>query len=100
MIKHIVMWKVKENVEGISREQNIRRMQALLETLPGLIPEIQLFEVGQALETKNASFDLVLYSSFASPKDLKHYLDHPEHQKVAEFVRAVTAERAAMDYEI
>ena len=100
MIKHIVLWKLKDHAEGVARGQNIRRLQALLETLPGLIPEIKTFEVGQTLKPSEEGYDLALYSTFATRQALKRYVEHPGHVKVANFVRAVTAQRAVLDYEI
>ena len=100
MIKHIVLWKLKDHAEGENRERNLERMQALLEALPGLIPEIKVFEVGRALEPSPTTYDLALYSEFASREGLQRYIDHPEHQKVVQYVRAITDQRAAMDYEL
>jgi hypothetical protein len=100
MVKHIVLWKLKDNAEGSPRARNLERAQALLEALPGVIREIKEFEVGQVLEPSVSGFDLALFSSFASREALQKYLDHPEHQKAAKFIRAVTAQRAAVDYEI
>ena len=47
MIKHIVMWKFKEEAEGKSRAENIAIVKADLEALKGVIPQItDDFEVG------------------------------------------------------
>jgi hypothetical protein len=100
MIKHIVLWKLKDFAEGATRDKNLQRMQGLLEALPGLISEIKSFEVGQVLETEKDGYDLALYSAFDSPEGLRRYIEHPEHQKVVKFVRAVTAQRAVADYEV
>lgn len=34
MIKHIVMWKFKENAEGCTKDENIAKIKAMLEALP------------------------------------------------------------------
>jgi heme-degrading monooxygenase HmoA len=99
MIRHIVLWKLKDQAEGASREQNIKHMRALLEALPGVISEIKGFEVGQNTPRDETAYDLALYSTFASREALQVYIEHPEHQKVVRFVRAVTAQRALVDYE-
>jgi len=99
MLRHIVLWKLKDQAEGAGRAQNIQRMRAMLEALPGVISEIKGFEVGQNAPSDETSYDLALYSTFASRQALQAYIEHPEHQKVVSFVRAVTAQRALVDYE-
>ena len=100
MIKHIVLWKLKDQAEGAGREQNLTRLRAMLQTLPALIPEIKTFELGQTLEPSESTYDLALVAAFATRETLQRYIEHPEHQKVAQFVRSVTAQRALVDYEI
>jgi hypothetical protein len=39
MIKHIVMWRLKEFAEGAAKAENALRMKEILETLPVKIPE-------------------------------------------------------------
>jgi len=100
MIKHIVMWKLKENAAGLNREQIAKKMKHDLESLAGVIEAIQRIEVGINILPSDAAFDVSLYSEFASWDDLKAYLNHPEHQKVVAFVREVVANRHVVDYEI
>jgi len=45
---------------------------------------------------KSVTFD----SLFVSEEALAAYIVHPEHKRVGEFVRAVTKDRACMDYEV
>ena len=46
------------------------------------------------------SYDLVLYSEFASPEALKAYATHPDHVAVAGFIRTVVTTRVCVDYEV
>ena len=41
MIKHIVIWKLKEFAEGCSKIENAQKMKKLLEGLQSVIKEIQ-----------------------------------------------------------
>ncbi len=99
MVKHIVMWTIKET-DGFSKSQNGLRLKEKLMMLPGLISEIIEFEVGINTIESAAAFDIVLVSAFATWDDLDAYRTHPEHLKVVDFVGQVRQERAVVDYEI
>jgi len=100
MIKHIVMWTIKESAEGRSKQENIDLLKDRLEALPDLIPEIQFYEIGLNISESDSAYDVVLLSHFASQKDLKTYQTHPGHLKVAEFVSNIRDQGAVVDYEI
>jgi hypothetical protein len=95
MIKHIVMWKFKDEVV----EADKLEMKRLLESLQGVVPSLINIEIGMDLVGKEASKDMVLYSEFKSMDDLAAYAGHPAHLKVVEFVKPLVAERAVVDYE-
>ena len=96
MIKHIVMWKFREDVPESDRLEMKRR----LESLQDAVPCLRHIEVGLDLSEKAASMDMVLYSEFGSMEDLAAYAGHPEHLKVVEFVKPLISDRAVVDYEI
>ncbi len=100
MIKHIVLWKLKNVAEGASREQNASKMKNDLEALRNKIPVIRHIEVGINMVPSDAAYDVALYSEFASEKDLDTYQKHPEHLKVADFVGKVRESRVVVDYKI
>ncbi len=96
MIKHIVMWKFKDEVA----EADKLEMKRQLEALKGVVPSLIDIEVGMDVVGSDASKDMVLYSEFAALDDLKAYAIHPEHLKVVEFVKPLVCERAVVDYEV
>jgi hypothetical protein len=98
VIKHIVMWKLKEGAECGDRIQNMRKMKQDLEALRAKIPQVRHIEVGINAIPSEASYDVVLYSEFENEKDLDLYQKHPEHVKVAEFVATIRERRAVVDY--
>jgi len=100
MIKHLVLWKLKENAEGKTRQENALDLKAALEGLKGKVPEIQALEVGLNYNTADTASDLSLYSEFKSREDLERYQKHPDHLKVVELVKKVTQERRVSDYEV
>ena len=98
MLKHIVMWKLKEVAECGDRIQNARKMKHELEALKNKIPQIKHIEVGVNSIPSEGSYDVVLYSEFESEQDLATYQKHPEHLKVAAFITTVRERRAVVDY--
>ncbi|HYA89105.1 MAG TPA: Dabb family protein [Nitrospirota bacterium] len=100
MIKHIVMWKLKEIAECGDRLQNAKKMKHDLEALKRVIPQIRHIEVGLNSLPSEGSYDIVLYSEFENEKDLEIYQKHPDHVKVAEFISTVRERRAVVDYTI
>jgi hypothetical protein len=99
MIKHIVMWKLKENDKENDKFENAKTIKNKLESLNGVIPEIKYIEVGVNSEKFENNYDVVLISEFDSFEDLDIYQKHPEHVKVGKFVKSVAEIRTAVDYE-
>ena len=100
MIKHIVMWTLKDQAEGHTKAENLATMKTLLEALPALVPGVVELEVGVNLFEAVPPTDIALYTAFASKEALKAYAAHPEHMKVVAFIKSVAAERRVIDYEI
>ena len=99
MIKHIVMWKLKDHAEGADKATNAARMKAKLDGCAGLVPGIVEFEVALARPDLEATYDVVLYSVFADRGALDAYQEHPQHVALKPFIGAVRIERQCMDYE-
>jgi len=97
MVKHIVMWKLKDFAEGKSREENIQYIKSMLEALPNVIKEIKFIEVGANIH-EDKTYDAVLYSEFETIEDLETYQNHPEHKKVSAYVSKVRDGRIVGDY--
>ncbi len=98
MLKHIVMWRFKDEANGNSKVENIEKFKGMLEGLVGVIDEIVSLKVGGNVIESDTASDLVLNSTFKSVEDLNAYNLHPEHQKVLAFGKEVICERRAVDY--
>ena len=99
MIKHIVIWKLKEEAEGNSKIENGLKMKQLLENLVGKVSGIVSLHVGlKTSESPANSDDVILVSEFKTWADLDFYANHPEHLKVGEFIKKVVEKRSAVDY--
>ena len=99
MIKHIVVWKLKKNVQNKSKQENALKAKKLLESLNGKISGMLHLEVGINFSKINESSDIVLYSEFQDKQSLNAYMKHPEHVKVKTFVQLISYERRLIDYE-
>ncbi len=100
MIKHIVMWKLKDFAEGKSKSENAQIIKKGLEELKDKISQIKFIEVGVNFNESSQAYDCVLYSEFETVEALNIYQNHPEHLKVAEFVGKVREARVVGDYEV
>ena len=100
MIKHIVMWKFKEEAEGATKQENILKVKAMLEALPEKIDFIREMQVNINVNPKESMYDAVLISEFDSLEDVERYRVHPEHKKISSFVSLIREGRASVDYEI
>lgn len=94
MIKHIVMWKFKEN-----ERENMLLFRERLLALKGKIPEIRAMEVGVNVNPSDRSYDAVLVSEFDSLEELKSYSENPLHVEVAEFCKTIRTGSVSVDYE-
>jgi hypothetical protein len=98
MLKHIVMWRLKETTDPAEQQANARRMKELLEALPAQIKQIRQLEVGINTIPDGSAADVVLVSAFNCADCLAAYQAHPAHQEVVAFVRTVVSERRVIDY--
>ena len=98
MVKHIVMWKVMDEYEGMPAAVCIEKALAGLQTLKGKVPSLIDVEVGSNFNESEMAFDMVLYSTFKDREGLDEYQNHPEHLKVAKFIRSIAVERHVVDY--
>lgn len=100
MVKHIILWTLKEmsDDEKATVKTGIKTgLEALKGKIPGLV-DIKVVTEG-ILASSTA--DLMLDSTFESADALKGYSKHPEHVAVADSkVRPFTATRSCLDFEI
>ncbi|TKG96487.1 Dabb family protein [Puteibacter caeruleilacunae] len=98
MIKHIVLFKVKEFESDVEKQEALDKMKDQLLALEPIIDELKFIEVGLNHELNSANYDLCLTTHFESMDDLKVYANHPEHLKVVDYVKTIAVQRACVDY--
>ncbi len=100
MVKHIILWTLKEMSD--SEKESVKAgIKEGLEGLKGKIPGLVDIKVNTNGRLASSTADLMLDSTFESEEALKGYSTHPEHVAVADSkVRPFTASRACLDFEI
>ena len=99
MVKHVILWKLKENLTVDTKDEAIAKIKHDLEALVGNIPGLISLEIIRAdLASSNA--DIMLDSTLESEQALKGYQVHPMHVEAASFVRANTEVRLCADFTV
>lgn len=93
MVKHIVMYTLKE---GVEKEAAVELIRSVLEPLVGKIPGLQHLEVRRAFN----GLDCALYSEFESRQALTDYAVHPLHLAAKEKFHHLLDKRYAADYDL
>ncbi len=93
MVKHIVLYTLKE---GVDKDAAVKIVAQSLEPLVGKIPGLRKMEIRRCF----SGSDYALYSEFDNPGDVKAYRDHPLHQEAKRHFHHFLATRVAADYEV
>ncbi|MBO4920444.1 MAG: Dabb family protein [Lachnospiraceae bacterium] len=100
MVKHVIIWTLKEEYNE-QEKADIKRgikegLESLKDKVPGIV-EIKVYTEGLA----SSNTDLMLDSTFTDEEALKGYAVHPEHVAVANGkVRPFTKLRSCFDFEV
>ena len=94
MVKHIVLYTLKE---GVDKAEAVAIIKAQLEPLVGVIPGLQHMEIRV---TYQGDMDYALYSEFESAEALTNYAGHPLHLAAKEHFWHFLDTRVCADYEV
>ncbi|MBQ4590522.1 MAG: Dabb family protein [Clostridia bacterium] len=97
MVKHIILWKLKESLseeeKAAARAEAKRRLENLNGKIDGMI---SLKVVTDRLPSSNA--DMMLDSEFETVEALAGYQTNPLHVEAATYVRSVVEARLCLDF--
>lgn len=98
MVKHVILWKLKDELSAEEKEKAKQGIKQGLEGLKGKIPGMIDIRVNiDGLQSSNA--DAMLDTVFEDEASLKGYAVHPAHVEVANTkVRPFTQTRLCLDY--
>ena len=95
MVKHIVMFKLKEK-----SPDNLNTLISALNGMKGQIQSLRFLEVGEDFKASDRSFDLVLTTHFENRQGLETYAGHQVHQPVIQLARSLCSQTVVVDYEL
>ena len=93
MVKHIVLYTLKE---GVDKDEAVKLIASVLEPLVGKIPGLLHMEVRRCFN----GMDYALYSEYEKKEDVKNYRAHPLHQEAKSHFFHLLDTRFAADYEV
>lgn len=101
MYKHLVLWKLKNEANGINKQELALEVKRRLDELPSLISEIREYEVSINIGTYGGSFfDVGLISVFDNKETFWAYTKYTEHDEVVAYIQSVQEAEHIVDYEI
>ena len=99
MVKHIVMFKLKETLSAEEKMDVMNRFKTAIEALPATINVIRKVFVGLNINGAE-TWDICLESEFDTLEDVKAYAVHPDHVAAAGILKDAKLDRACVDYEM
>ena len=99
MVKHIILWRLREDLTPEEKERVKQDIKVGLEGLAGRIPGLLDIKVNVDGRLDSSNADVMLDSTFTDEASLKAYAVHPEHVAVADGkVRPYTSLRTCLDF--
>ena len=98
MVKHIVLFKLKDEFPADEKLVLMKQFKEAIEALPAKIPFIRKVEVGLNMNP-GETWSIALYSEFDTLEDVKAYASHPDHVVAAGIIAQAKEGRACVDYE-
>ena len=99
MVKHIVLFKLKDEVPETDKLVVMNKFKEAIEALPEKISVIRKIEVGLNMNP-GESWHIALYSEFDNLDDVKFYATHPDHVAAGKIIAEAKESRSCVDYEI
>ena len=93
MVKHIVLYTLKE---GVDKEEAVKLIASKLEPLVGIIPGLLHMEIRRGFN----GMDYALYSEFEKAEDVPAYRAHRLHQEAKQHFHHLLQTRVVIDYEV
>lgn len=98
MIRHVVSWKLLAEDPADKAEQVALISTTLLALVP-VIPQVHSMTLGTNIVDAPGNWDLVLVADYLDLAGMKVYQDHPGHVAALGVIKALVAQRSAVDFE-
>jgi len=100
MIRHVVMFKLKEFNSETTKMTAANEVLKQLDKLPVAIDVIRHYQAGIDVRKLNWSYDIVLEMDFDTLADIEAYTVHPAHQKFIAFNKDYSIAKVCIDFEL
>lgn len=91
MLTHVILMKFTDPADAAEAKEKLEGLEPLIEQIRGIT-------VGVDVVRGEVSWDLALITEHEDLDDLKGYQAHPEHLRVAGWLRERLAARASVDF--
>jgi len=100
MIKHILLWKFKDEykINSVDYANKIKTLNNMFKGMIGIVDGLINAEIGKSIN--NGPYDIVLYSEFIDKQSLDNYKIHPLHLEVKNISKDWVTEKTVIDYNI
>lgn len=100
MVKHVIIWKLRDDLGDAESADVKKNAKTALEALKGKIDGLEEIKVVCDL-LPSSNGDMMLDTTFSSREALSAYQVHPDHVAAADtFVRPFTHTRLCCDFEV
>lgn len=98
MLRHIIMFKLKEFANKTEHQKAAEILKAKIESLKTQISVIKKLEVGINVVELPWAYDIVLTIDLKNLHDLEIYKNHPAHQELIQFNKQYSVAKSSVDY--
>jgi hypothetical protein len=97
IFRHVVVFRWKPGTSAAE----LATLDRALAALPAQIPQIRAYRYGADAKVTEGNFDFAIVADFDDAESFRAYVVHAAHQRlVAENIRPLVAERAAVQFRI
>jgi len=97
LVRHVVLFRWKPGTSPT----DVAALERALAGLPKLVPSIRRYRFGRSLGLGPSGFDFAVIADFDDAAGWREYWANDAHQQlIAERVRPITQERAALQLEL
>ncbi len=100
MIRHIVMFKLKEFSTESQKLSAANDVKNRLDELPAKIDVIRKCKTGIDIRRLEWSYDIILEMDFDTIADLDAYTIHPAHQEFIAFNKEYSIDKVCIDFQL
>jgi hypothetical protein len=100
MVKHMVLWRLREGVDGPAVQASRAQINQAIAAMRAGIAGLRTIEIGVNAGRAGDAADMALYAEFDSWEALYAYDDHPLHEALKRIIGAMRTEKRVVDYEI